>query len=98
MAVFMVIFLFTGGGLSVAYDKDGLDRYDDVVSEAKTTKGIRRILRRSTIVRDGSNKCLLEIEFTSNGNRAYHKPYNQKPQLQKLVASLYCTIGDYINF
>ena len=46
----------TGGGVSVAYDKDGLDRYDDVVGEAKTTKGIRRILRRSALVRDSSNK------------------------------------------
>lgn len=53
--------------MSIAYDKDGLDRYDDVVSEAKTTKGIRRIMRRSAIVRDDSNKCLLEVEFTSYG-------------------------------
>ena len=59
----------TGGGVSVAYDKDGLDRYDDVVGEAKTTKGIRRILRRSALVRDSSNKCLLEVEFTSYGNQ-----------------------------
>ena len=53
--------------MSIAYDKDGLDRYDDVVGEVKTTKGIKRIMKRSVIVRDQSNKCLLEIEFTSNG-------------------------------
>ena len=63
----LLLYLHAGGGVSIAYDEDGLDRYDDVVSEAKTTKGIRRIMRRSAIVRDQSNKCLLEVEFTSNG-------------------------------
>jgi len=59
--------LYAGGGVSIAFDKDGLDRYDDIVTEAKTTKGIRRIMRKSVIVRDESSKCLLEVEITSNG-------------------------------
>lgn len=53
--------------MSIAYDKEGLDRYDDLITEAKTTKGIKRIMMKSVLVRDPSNKCLLEIEFTSNG-------------------------------
>ena len=67
MPIIIASYMHTGGGVSVAYDKDGLDRYDDVVSEAKTTKGIRRIMRKSAIVRDQSNNCLVEVEFTSNG-------------------------------
>ena len=41
--------------------------YDDVIGEARTTKGIRSIMRRSALVRDQSKKCLVEVEFTSNG-------------------------------
>jgi len=53
--------------LTIAYDKEGLDMYDDYIGEARTTRGIRRIMRRSALVRDRSNKCLLEVDFTSNG-------------------------------
>jgi len=57
----------TGGGLSIAYDQNGLDNYDDIITEARTTNGMGRIITRSRVVADQTNRCIVEAEFTSNG-------------------------------
>jgi len=67
LVIIAICYDVTGGGLSIAYDQNGLDNYDDIITEARTTNGMGRIMTRSRVVADPTNRCLVEVEFTSNG-------------------------------
>ena len=53
--------------MSVGIDKEALDRFSEEFDDARTTSEIRRKMTDSDIVRDDSNKCKVEAQFTSNG-------------------------------
>ena len=54
--------------MSVDIDKDGLETYSDEFENARSTSEVRRRMTESEIVRDDSDKCNVEAQFTSNGN------------------------------
>ena len=66
--MFGLLFHSAGGGVSVDIDKDRLDTYSDEFENARSTSEIRRRMTESDIVRDDSDKCDVEAQFTSNGN------------------------------
>ena len=66
--MFELLFHSAGGGVSVDIDKDGLDTYSGEFENARSTSEIRRRMTESDIVRDDSDKCDVEAQFTSNGN------------------------------
>ena len=57
--------------MSVAIDEEGLSMYADVVEEARTTSGVRRMIARSDLARDRPEMCSLEAQFASSGNEVY---------------------------
>ena len=63
-----VLLCSPSGGVSVEIDKDGLEIYSDEFKNARSTSEIRRRMTESDIVRDDSDKCNVEAQFTSNGN------------------------------
>ena len=58
----------TGGGVSVGIDQEAFERFSEEFSGARTTGEIRRRITDSGIVRDTSDKCNVEAQFSSNGN------------------------------
>ena len=66
--MFLLLLCSPGGGVSVDIDKDGLETYSDMFENARSTSEVRRRMTESDIVRDDSDKCNVEAQFTSNGN------------------------------
>ena len=62
---------FTGGGVSVGIDGKAFERFSEKFDDARTTSEIRRRITDSGIVRDTSDKCNIEVQFSSNGNKHY---------------------------
>ena len=60
---------FTGGGVSVGIDGEAFERFSEEFDDARTTGEIRRRITDSGIVRDTSDKCSVEAQFSSNGNK-----------------------------
>lgn len=57
--------------MSIAIDEEGLSMYADVVEEARTTSGVRRMIARSDLARGRPEMCSLEAQFASSGNEIY---------------------------
>ena len=65
--MYIYIRIYTGGGVSVSFDEDGLGAYGDVVEEARTSSGVKQMITRSNFAQ--SEMCSLEAQFASSGNK-----------------------------
>ena len=65
------MFVSTGGGVDIAFDREGLENYvrelNTGITTTDTSTDVRRKIKDSEIAKDTSKRCNLDVQFTSNG-------------------------------